>query len=1046
MGKVRFYPISYYRDKYNHANIIVFAYRVDGERVALRFQYRHQFYVEVDGYSPGEINSLLEQIDGAGVDGDVVEMGSSVDLHTKIKVVSITAIDNKSKNRAIEALVAHGLNVHNWHSDINPLVKMMVDLDVRRYAWMDVEVGIPTSNVTKMKHEYIARWDTLRCVDETIPPPPFSILSFDIETDSQDPRKMSDPGDMGSCIRIVCMTMVHGPHYEEHSIIYGDDINDLIMEDTEKGKEDIPNLRGHVHIVNTELDLVKKVFQLFMDLDPDIITGHNHLGFDIPYLVNRYRYLVTYNMTKGDRGTLSLPNISRLRSYKCTMEKAGYTSSAASITNFYIDAPGITWVDTLTLVIKQFFGNIPDGKLDTVASILLNMGKDNVTAQDMFKVYRLNRDNVKATYDMLVAKHNVPYPEENPSKIDLGTLNRLITTINVLSQRGKKRRIYSSRDIIDMDREKEYASLRMEAIRLINRWNIKLVEDPSYEWMRKVCWYIVTKYCMQDARIPYQLLNQQGIIQVLCEQATIFNVDIHDVIMRGSVYKVNCSQYSYHMKRGVMMDFGNKGGPTGAYDYIGGYVAHVKPGLKTVPDSILAPFDFSSLYPTIIVAMNLCHTTWVPPNMRDPSSPDYIWLKYKEDLESRADDPMIRPIIDAPYDKKGELMCNIYTIKNDKLNATHVHWFLKKEVKEGVVPGMLWAQYNERKAVRAKGRDAKKKGDHAMAITYEAQQQAIKVAMNSTYGAFGTEHNAMANYPVAETICHIGRESIHKCNAYVEDNGIGTVVYNDTDSAMVLITNIKERFGTDVSKLNEYCHSLAEEISSQFTRPMMVEYEGAIMSLIVKAPKMYTYIECDGRSLDLDDYTREYIEAMGLMKVKGMAPVRRDKYKFNKILISDILCRIMLGQHPSILIKILENAISFIWRMKDTPMCPRVHNLFSYSMGVTARALAGGSSVMAEWAPLYTKKYNRNIVAGERFDLLVAVGSDPDKHNKAADKLVTYDWFIDEGRTLDVIHYIKVFNGGGNVIELLNIAFPDVFDKRCIDQYYIPKLRRDGKL
>lgn len=63
----------------------------------------------------------------------------------------------------------------------------------------------------------------------------------------------------------------------------------------------------------------------------------------------------------------------------------------------------------------------------------------------------------------------------------------------------------------------------------------------------------------------------------------------------------------------MMMDFGDQGGPTGAYEYEGGYVGHPEPGLKiTDEDTVIVTLDFASLYPTIMIAHNLDGTTWVP--------------------------------------------------------------------------------------------------------------------------------------------------------------------------------------------------------------------------------------------------------------------------------------------------------------------------------------------------------------------------------------------------------------------------------------------------
>lgn len=56
---------------------------------------------------------------------------------------------------------------------------------------------------------------------------------------------------------------------------------------------------------------------------------------------------------------------------------------------------------------------------------------------------------------------------------------------------------------------------------------------------------------------------------------------------------------------------------------------------------------------------------------------------------------------------------------------------------------------------------AKKEGNMAMYVTYNAQQLATKMSMNASYGAEGTPSNRRACFPAAETITFVGRTSIH---------------------------------------------------------------------------------------------------------------------------------------------------------------------------------------------------------------------------------------------------------------------------------------------
>jgi DNA polymerase elongation subunit (family B) len=231
-------------------------------------------------------------------------------------------------------------------------------------------------------------------------------------------------------------------------------------------------------------------------------------------------------------------------------------------------------------------------------------------------------------------------------------------------------------------------------------------------------------------------------------------------------------------------------------------------------------------------------------------------------------------------------------------------------VKEGILPGMLWQQYKARKAIKKLMDAAKAAGNMIMYVTYNAQQLAVKVSMNASYGALGTASNRLACYPAAETITYIGRMAILKCNDWIEKNNPDDdVVYNDTDSGFVRLKNITKRFNRNIKAIKEYGEGLAASLAKLFPKPMGMEMENVFISLFLKAPKMYAGIKCDGQSLDIEHYTWDYINTMNLLYVKGLAPVRNDKYKYNKELFNRILYMTLVRANVMQLIYTLEKGI-----------------------------------------------------------------------------------------------------------------------------------------
>lgn len=117
---------------------------------------------------------------------------------------------------------------------------------------------------------------------------------------------------------------------------------------------------------------------------------------------------------------------------------------------------------------------------------------------------------------------------------------------------------------------------------------------------------IVGKYCVQDSSLVFKLFNITQTWVGLVEMATTCNVPIFTLYTQGQQIKVFSQIYKVCMKQNIVVE---KDG------YIcdenekltGAIVLDPIPGIY---DKI-TPFDFTSLYPTTIIAYNLCFSTLV---------------------------------------------------------------------------------------------------------------------------------------------------------------------------------------------------------------------------------------------------------------------------------------------------------------------------------------------------------------------------------------------------------------------------------------------------
>lgn len=198
------------------------------------------------------------------------------------------------------------------------------------------------------------------------------------------------------------------------------------------------------------------------------------------------------------------------------------------------------WIDTYVLAARGLFGALKNKKLDTLAEVHLGMHKNDVSYKDMFVVFYLTRifellsgktddasmakrndiiTRINALYLIMVNKHNKDMPRGDASinNITINHLNELIATINMMNQRGEKMKVYQQRDASKMNMREMYGTLREKCIQSIESWNIPMEEHLEPYEKLKVMWWLIVMYCLQDTRIPYQLITQQNIVQVLCE-------------------------------------------------------------------------------------------------------------------------------------------------------------------------------------------------------------------------------------------------------------------------------------------------------------------------------------------------------------------------------------------------------------------------------------------------------------------------------------------------------------------------------------------------
>ena len=309
-------------------------------------------------------------------------------------------------------------------------------------------------------------------------------------------------------------------------------------------------------------------------------------------------------------------------------------------------------------------------------------------------------------------------------------------------------------------------------------------------------------------------------------------------------------------------------------DYPGGYVKEPHAGMTQWVTS----FDLNSLYPNLIVQYNMSPETLVedPPTL--PSGVDY-YLKYATDKR------MPEHNVGVPYAIAANGAC------------------FKKE-KRGHLPDIIIKLYDERKQVKKAMLQTKQKfektGDDKLKRDinrFDNTQQAVKILLNSLYGALGNQYFRYYDLKVAEGITLSGQLAVR----WAEENMnkfmnkiLGTekdyVIAMDTDSVYVnmgpLVKKLQPKNPVkfiDDACVQQFQPMLEKAYNAMFTKMnafdnrMVMEREAIADKAVWTAKKRYIMNVHNNEGVQ---YSEPKLKIQGIEAVKSSTPmVVRNKFK-----------------------------------------------------------------------------------------------------------------------------------------------------------------------
>lgn len=338
-------------------------------------------------------------------------------------------------------------------------------------------------------------------------------------------------------------------------------------------------------------------------------------------------------------------------------------------------------------------------------------------------------------------------------------------------------------------------------------------------------------YCLKDAYLPMRLLEKLMCLVNYTEMARVTGVPFSYLLARGQQIKVISQLFRKCLQDDIVIPNMKSEGTNEEYEG-----ATVIEPIRGYYDKPIATLDFSSLYPSIMMAHNLCYTTLI----------------------------------------------NQQTIKNynlsedDYTKTPNGDYFVKDHKRKGILPTILQELLSARKKAKA---DLKKETDPFRKNVLNGRQLALKISANSVYGFTGATIGKLPCLAISSSTTAFGREMIEQTktevqNYYCKKNGFefdSQVIYGDTDSVMV-------KFGTDsLEESMRLGEQAAEYVSTKFKNPIKLEFEKCYWPYLLINKKRYAGLY----------WTNP--KKFDKMDTKGIETVRRDNCRLVQNVITKVL-------------------------------------------------------------------------------------------------------------------------------------------------------------
>ena len=432
-------------------------------------------------------------------------------------------------------------------------------------------------------------------------------------------------------------------------------------------------------------------------------------------------------------------------------------------------------------------------------------------------------------------------------------------------------------DYLDLYKKYTYQaqeSYKLDHIAFVELGDTKLdySEYPTFKDFYTKAWKKFVAYNIHDVRIVDKLEDKMKLIELQLTMAYNAKINYEDVFSQVRMWDAIIYNHLRDKNIVIPQNVGNRKGDK----FEGAYVKDPLIGLH----KWVASFDLNSLYPHLIMQYNISPETML--EGRETVTVDYL------------------------LDKRVDLT---HLVTEDKTMTANGVCYRKD--KQGFMPALMEEMYKNRSIYKKQMLKIQQEYEHDKGnnnLRKEISrlnnlQMAMKIALNSAYGAMGNQYFRYFDLRMAEGITTSGQLSIrwmaNKLNAFMNKTLQTTVKQDfviaiDTDSIYLTLEDLVEKMcvgKTDEQKI-AYMDKICEEIFQPFIdkgyqeladyvnayqQKMQMKREVLADKAIWTAKKRYIMNVHNSEGVQ---YAEPKIKVMGLEMVKSSTPaVIRNKLK-----------------------------------------------------------------------------------------------------------------------------------------------------------------------